>query len=126
VSEASQATRASTPAQDPSHDVGRSEPHPLDAILVSHSIALIGATDRASDLGRAALVDDRDQGQGLGTELYRRLIAVARDEKLKRVVSTISGREPRDARNLPKACLPSGGGRGRRNRASRVGCVIRQ
>jgi acetyltransferase len=37
----------------------------------------------------AVLVDDRYQGQGLGTELYRRLIAVARDEKLKRVVSTI-------------------------------------
>jgi acetyltransferase len=37
----------------------------------------------------AVLVDDRYQGQGLGTELYRRLIAVARDEKLKRVVCTI-------------------------------------
>ena len=37
----------------------------------------------------AVLVDDRFQGQGLGTELYRRLIAVARDEKLKRVVCTI-------------------------------------
>jgi acetyltransferase len=35
------------------------------------------------------LVDDRFQAQGLGTELYRRLIAVARDEKLKRVVCTI-------------------------------------
>jgi acetyltransferase len=37
----------------------------------------------------AVLVDDRYQGQGMGTELYRRLVAVARDEKLKRVVSTI-------------------------------------
>jgi len=37
----------------------------------------------------AVLVDDRYQGQGLGSELYRRLIAVARDEKLKKVVSTI-------------------------------------
>ena len=37
----------------------------------------------------AVLVDDRYQGQGLGTELYRRLISVARDERLKRVVSTI-------------------------------------
>ena len=37
----------------------------------------------------AVLVDDRYQGQGLGTELYRRLISVAHDEKLKRVVSTI-------------------------------------
>jgi acetyltransferase len=37
----------------------------------------------------AVLVDDRYQSQGLGTELYRRLVSVARDEKLKRVVSTI-------------------------------------
>jgi len=37
----------------------------------------------------AVLVDDRYQGQGMGTELYRRLVSVARDEKLKRVVSTI-------------------------------------
>ena len=37
----------------------------------------------------AVLVDDRYQGQGLGTELYRRLVAIARDEKLKTVVSTI-------------------------------------
>ncbi len=37
----------------------------------------------------AVLVDDRYQGQGLGTELYRRLVAIARDEKLKAVVSTI-------------------------------------
>ena len=37
----------------------------------------------------AVLVDDRFQFQGLGTELYRRLIAVARDEKLKRVVCTV-------------------------------------
>ena len=37
----------------------------------------------------AVLVDDRYQGQGLGTELYRRLISVAHEEKLKRVVSTV-------------------------------------
>jgi acetyltransferase len=37
----------------------------------------------------AVLVDDRFQSQGLGTELYRRLIAIAREEKIKRVVSTI-------------------------------------
>jgi acetyltransferase len=37
----------------------------------------------------AVLVDDRFQGQGIGTELYRRLISVARDERLNRVVSTI-------------------------------------
>ena len=37
----------------------------------------------------AVLVDDRFQHLGMGTELYRRLIAVAHDEKLERVVSTI-------------------------------------
>jgi len=37
----------------------------------------------------AVLVDDRYQGQGLGTELYRRLITVARDEKLKHVECSI-------------------------------------
>ena len=37
----------------------------------------------------AVLVDDRFQHQGLGTELYRRLIEVAHEEKLTRVVSTI-------------------------------------
>jgi acetyltransferase len=43
----------------------------------------------ANEAELAVLVDDRYQGQGLGTELYRRLISVARDEKIKRVVSTI-------------------------------------
>jgi acetyltransferase len=47
----------------------------------------------------AVLVDDRVQGQGIGTELYRRLISVARDEKLKRVVSTILG-ENREMRAI--------------------------
>jgi acetyltransferase len=37
----------------------------------------------------AVLVDDRFQHQGLGTELYRRLIEVARDEKMTKVISTI-------------------------------------
>jgi acetyltransferase len=37
----------------------------------------------------AVLVDDRFQHLGLGTELYRRLIAIAHDERMKLVVSTI-------------------------------------
>ncbi len=37
----------------------------------------------------AVLVDDRFQHQGLGSELYRRLIEIARDEKVTRVISTI-------------------------------------
>ncbi len=37
----------------------------------------------------AVLVDDRFQHQGIGSELYRRLIAVAKEEKLDKVVSTL-------------------------------------
>jgi acetyltransferase len=37
----------------------------------------------------AVLVDDRFQHQGLGTELFRRLVEVARDEHLTKVHSTI-------------------------------------
>ena len=37
----------------------------------------------------AVLVDDHNEHLGMGTELYRRLIEVAREEKLERVVSTI-------------------------------------
>jgi acetyltransferase len=42
-----------------------------------------------NDAELAVLVDDRFQHQGMGTELYRRLIAIAREEKLDLVVSTI-------------------------------------
>jgi acetyltransferase len=45
----------------------------------------------------AALVSDPFQGQGLGTELYRRLLQFARDEGVKRVHSTIL-RENREMR----------------------------
>ena len=37
----------------------------------------------------AVLVDDRFQHLGMGTELFRRLIAIAREEKVAKVVSTI-------------------------------------
>jgi acetyltransferase len=37
----------------------------------------------------AVLVDDHYQHQGLGGELYRRLLAIAREEGLRTVVSTI-------------------------------------
>jgi acetyltransferase len=47
----------------------------------------------------AVLVDDRYQHLGMGTELYRRLVAVAREEKLERVVSTILA-ENRDMRTI--------------------------
>jgi len=38
----------------------------------------------------ALLVSDRFQGRGLGTELLRRLLAIGRDEKLRRIVGYIS------------------------------------
>jgi acetyltransferase len=37
----------------------------------------------------AVLVDDRFQHLGIGTELYRRLIAIARTEQLKRLQCTV-------------------------------------
>jgi acetyltransferase len=49
-------------------------------------LSKLRGTDQAE---LAVLVDDRCQHQGIGTELYRRLIAVAREEKVQRVVSTI-------------------------------------
>jgi acetyltransferase len=47
----------------------------------------------------AVLVDDHYQHMGMGTELYRRLVEVARAEKLERVVSTILA-ENRDMRAI--------------------------
>jgi len=52
-----------------------------------------------SDAEMAVLIDDRYQHQGMGTELYRRLLEVARKEKVKRVVSTILS-ENRDMRAI--------------------------
>src|SRR5438105_7820888 len=49
----------------------------------------------------AVLVDDRCQHQGLGTELYRRLIAMARDGGVRHVVSTILN-EHREMRAICK------------------------
>ena len=57
-----------------------------EIIAIGRMSKLRGGSNEAE---LAVLVDDRYQGQGLGTELYRRLIAVAHDEKLKRVVCTI-------------------------------------
>ncbi len=49
----------------------------------------------------AAIVQDQFQGKGLGVELYRRLIQVARDQHLTEVHSTILG-ENREMQNLCK------------------------
>jgi acetyltransferase len=47
----------------------------------------------------AALVRDEFQGKGLGTELYRRLLQVAQDERIAKVVSTMLG-ENREMRRV--------------------------
>src|SRR5438309_3365190 len=51
----SKASKKTLPAQDRAHDVLRSEGHPLDAIFAPHSVAVIGASDRAGSVGRAVL-----------------------------------------------------------------------
>src|SRR6201993_415021 len=51
----SKASKKTLPPQDRAHDVLRSEGHPLDAIFVPHSVAVIGATDRQGSVGRAVL-----------------------------------------------------------------------
>src|SRR5215467_9477222 len=43
------------PTQDRAHDVLRSEAHPLDAMFTPHSVAVVGATERAGSVGRAVL-----------------------------------------------------------------------
>jgi acetyltransferase len=58
----------------------------------SPQIVAIGRLSRLrgrDEAEMAVLVDDRFQHQGLGSELYRRLIEIARDEKLTKVTSTI-------------------------------------
>lgn len=46
---------ASKPLRDPSHDVYRSEGHPLDAIFSPSSVAVVGATERTGSVGRSVL-----------------------------------------------------------------------
>jgi len=53
------------------------------------AIGRLSRTRGGDDGEMAVLVDDRFQHQGLGTELYRRLIEVAREERLTKVASTI-------------------------------------
>ena len=72
-----------------------------EIIAIGRLSKLRGAGNEAE---LAVLVDDRFQFQGLGTELYRRLIAVARDEKLKRVVCTILS----ENREMRAICLKLG------------------
>jgi acetyltransferase len=47
----------------------------------------------------AVIVRDEFQAKGLGTELYRRMVAIAKDEKLARVISVMLG-ENREMRSM--------------------------
>src|ERR1022692_1358516 len=40
---------------DPSSDVYRTESHPLDPLFLPHSVAVIGASERAGSVGRSVL-----------------------------------------------------------------------
>jgi acetyltransferase len=53
------------------------------------SIGRLSKLRGCNDAELAVLVDDRFQHQGMGTELYDRLIEFARQEKLDRVISTV-------------------------------------
>lgn len=49
--------------QDPSHDILRSERHPLDAIFKPKSVAVVGATERDGSVGRTILLNLRNSEQ---------------------------------------------------------------
>ena len=49
-------------AQDPAHDILRSERHPLDFVFGPRSVAVIGATDRQGSVGRTVVENLRREG----------------------------------------------------------------
>ncbi len=55
---------------------------------------------RRNDAEFALTISDQYQGHGLGTELLRRLIAIARDEKLDHVIGLIAS----DNTSMLKVC----------------------
>jgi acetyltransferase len=63
------------------------------------AVARLSKLHGVSEAEAAAVIRDDFQHQGLGTELYRRLIAVARQEKVARVVSTMLA-ENREMRGI--------------------------
>jgi acetyltransferase len=63
------------------------------------AVARLSKLHGVSEAEAAAVIRDDFQHQGLGTELYRRLVAVARQEKVARVVSTMLA-ENREMRGI--------------------------
>jgi acetyltransferase len=74
----------------------RKKPDGTDEIIGVGRLSKIHGRNEAE---LAALVRDEFQGKGIGTELYRRLLAVAKDEKIGKVVSTMLG-ENREMRRV--------------------------
>ena len=63
------------------------------------AVARLSKLHGVNEAEAAIVVSDDFQHQGLGTELYRRLAQIARDEKIQRIVSTMLG-ENREMRAI--------------------------
>jgi acetyltransferase len=63
------------------------------------AVARLSKLHAVNEAEAAIVVSDSFQHQGLGTELYRRLAEIARDEKIQRIVSTMLG-ENREMRAI--------------------------
>jgi acetyltransferase len=63
------------------------------------AVGRMSKTHGQNEAELAALVRDEFQGKGLGTELYKRLLAIARDERLSQVHSNMLG-ENKEMRSL--------------------------
>ncbi|MGA2990399.1 MAG: bifunctional acetate--CoA ligase family protein/GNAT family N-acetyltransferase [Candidatus Korobacteraceae bacterium] len=63
------------------------------------SVARMSKLHGRNEAELAVIVRDEFQAKGLGTELYRRMVAIAKDEKLARVISVMLG-ENREMRSM--------------------------
>ena len=63
------------------------------------AVARLSKLHAVNEAEAAIVVSDGYQHQGLGTELYRRMATIARDEKIARIVSTMLG-ENREMRAI--------------------------
>jgi acetyltransferase len=78
-----------------------------DPVTHDSEILAVGRLSKAhltNEAELAVLITDENQGRGLGTELSRRLIGIARDEKLDRVTVEILGGN----RQMIEVCRPLG------------------
>ena len=65
------------------------------------AVGRLSKSHLANEAELAVLIADEYQSRGLGTELWRRLLDIARIEKLDQVTAEILGGEPADAGSLP-------------------------